>query len=137
MNNLPHDPRCDGLSETAAADLRAQKLARLEAGDIVAVGREGVMLPFLVTTADDGHVRGRTITTQVALTFDRTSGETTEGESGWRIGVMQPLPSEYHLLMLSLDRRIRLGSNGLTNPLDEGDRRALLYLDEHWARYAI
>jgi hypothetical protein len=50
---------------------------------------------------------------------------------------MQPLPLDIHSLMLSLDRRMRLGSNGTTNPLDEGDKRALLFIGDHWDAYPI
>lgn len=81
------------------------------------------------------------MTSQFPLTFERTNGVAVEIDDGltraWRISSMQPLPLDIHSLMLSLDRRMRLGSNGTTNPLDEGDKRALLFIGDHWDAYPI
>ncbi len=142
MSDPAHDPRCDGLPNLSPAELRASKLSALDVGDIVgATLTGGTTLPFLITHAGDTQLNVRAMTSQFPLTFDREKGEATEIDDGherlWRIVSMQPLPLEYHHLMLALDRRMRLGSNGETNPLDEGDRRALLNLEGHWAAHPI
>lgn len=137
MSALVHDPRCDGLRTLTPEELRREKLQALDHGDIVgAAFPGGNTLPFLITAADGNVLQARAVTSQFPLTFDRVTGEAQWEDDGvnrvWRIGCMQPLPLEYHQLMLSLDRRMRLGSNGTTNPLDAGDKRVLLFLGEHW-----
>jgi hypothetical protein len=116
------------------------KLAALDVGDILGAGvAGGNILPFLVTRADNVSVAVRAMTSQFPLVFDRAEGNAidTDRHLTWRVVSMQPLPLEYHNLMLSLDRRMRLGAKEQTNPLDEGDIRALLYLSEHWATFPI
>lgn len=142
LSDPAHDSRCDGLSKLSADELRSNKLLALDVGDIFGAGTAtGSRMPFLATRADDLHIHARAMTSQFPVIFDRAKGEARSDLQGqihhWRIVCMQPLPLEYHQLMLSLDRRMRLGSNGHTNPVDDGDKRALLYLDEHWARYPI
>jgi hypothetical protein len=137
-----HDEDCEGLKIFSPEELRAAKLSALDVGDIVGARRtNGNILPFLVTRADDRSIAVRAITSQFPLVFDRANGEASDASDGktatWRIVSMQPLPVEYHTLMLSLDRRMRLGANQQINPLDDGDKRALLYLGEHWAAFPI
>lgn len=123
-------------------ELRSRKLAALEVGDIFGASVDGGnILPFLVVHATAGELLVRAMTSQFPLTFDRKAGEAKEDRDGvtrvWRIVSLQPLPLEHHQLMLSLDRRMRLGSNGTTNPVDEGDIRVLLFLPDHWDKYPI
>ena len=123
-------------------ELRSSKLAALEVGDIFGASQiGGNILPFLVVHATPDELLVRAMTSQFPLTFDRRAGEANEDRAGasrvWRIVSMQPLPLEHHQLMLSFDRRMRLGSNGTTNPVDEGDIRVLLYLPDHWDKYPI
>lgn len=142
MPQTDHDPRCEGLPNYSPDELRARKLAALDVGDIFGAAISGGnTLPFLVVRADEATLQVRAMTSQFRLAFNRSEGEAVEIDHGvqrvWRVVSMQPLPLEHHQLMLSLDRRMRLGSNGTTSPLDEGDLRALLYLPEHWAAYPI
>lgn len=141
MSNVAHDPRCHGIQTDTPTELRSRKLAALDVGDIVGATLGGNILSFLVTRADETFVDARAISAQFQLRFDRATGEATEIEDGqtrhWRIVSMQPLPLEYHNLMLAHDRQRRLGSNGTTNPLGDGEIRAILYLADHWAAYPI
>jgi hypothetical protein len=137
-----HPDWCEGLTTDTPDELRARKLARLDIGDIFAAKVEGGnSLPFLVVAADADSIRTRCMTSQFPLVFERGEGVAVEIDDGrtrvWRISCMQPLPLEIHTLMLSVDRRMRLGSNGTTNPLDDGDKRALLYIGDHWDAHPI
>ena len=137
-----HPDWCNGLPTDTPQEFRSRKLARLDVGDIVAARVEGGnSLPFLVIAADAGSIKTRCMTSQFPLVFERTNGVAVEMDGvatrAWRISSMQPLPLDIHSLMLSLDRRMRLGSNGTTNPLDEGDKRALLFIGDHWDAYPI
>jgi hypothetical protein len=139
---MAHDPRCDGIATIAPAELRAEKLRALDTGDIFGATRErGNTLPFLVTSATETTVRARCMTSQFYVEFERHTGEGAheyeEGVAVFRIVTLQPLPVEMHALMLAVDRRMRLGSNGTTNPLDEGDKQVLLFLGDHWAAHPI
>ena len=143
MSAPEHDTRCEGLPEYSADELRVMKLAALDVGDIVGarlMDRRDC-LPFLIVAADGKTMRTRCMTSQFPLIFERHDGMATENNDGqmreWRISCIQPLPLEMHNLMLSVDRRIRLGSDGTTNRLDEGDKRVLVFIADFWDRYPI
>ena len=143
MDGEHSHPDCEGLPSYSPGEQRLHKLKLLETGDILAARVPGGNnIPFLVVTADANSINARAITSQIPLVFDRSTGEALDDPDDhprrvWRISCVQPLPLEIHQLMLSLDRRMRLGSNGITNPLDEGDKRALLYVGDYFEANAI
>lgn len=142
MTHEDHPDWCDGLTTDTPEELRSKKLAHLDTGDIFAARVEGgKSLPFLVVAAEVDSIKTRCMTSQFPLVFQRNDGVAVETRDGrtrvWRISCMQPLPLEIHNLMLSVDRRMRLGSNGTTNPLDEGDIRALVFIHDFWDEHPI
>ena len=144
MINENHPDWCKGLTTLSAEELGRRKLDALQVGDIIHARTTRVPgMPFLVVAATKSTLTTRAMTSQFPLKFSRRTGramlqmEWDDEPRTWFITSVQPLPLEIHNLMLSLDRRMRLGSNGTTNPLDDGDKRALVNIHDHYTAHPL
>lgn len=119
---------------------RKDALRRLAAGDIFhAESPNGASLVCLTLAVTETVVHARTVTTQHDLAFDRRTGVAVVGSESvvCTIDSAAPLPLEVHNAMLGLDRKFRLEKDLEKIKLTAAEKRALLYVDKHYASNPI
>lgn len=109
------------------------KMENIAVGDIVhATSSSAPSLICLVIAVTIEAIDVRTITTQKPIRFNRNTGTAKlEGTTTIKCSIdsVEPLPVNFHNIMLGLDRKMRLsGSVGL----DEDEKRALLFVHSHY-----
>jgi hypothetical protein len=90
---------------------REERLRALLSGDIFEARDDaGNPLTCLVEGIDETGIFAHVIATQVALRFDRGTGEILPNNRGYAGAILsiEPLPAYTHNTLLSLDRRYRL-----------------------------
>jgi hypothetical protein len=121
-------------------------LTRLVVGDIFhAQGSTGQSLICIVVDVAGNLIRGRTVTHQLVIDFDRRTGQgewhdnTGTGFPSFqcRIDSIEPLPLEMHNVLLGLDRRMRLTLDRERLKLSEEEKAALVYVSDFYPRHLI
>jgi hypothetical protein len=114
---------------------RAALLSRLVRDDLFHADASGVSLPCRVLEVTDTIIKARRVTTQELLTYDRHTGVeiVTDGSAVSVIDSVEPLPSDIHDAMLSLDRK-----SHLIHCLDDvkllpHEIDALVFIGDHYA----
>ncbi len=90
---------------------REERLRALIPGDIFEARDDaGNPLTCLVEAIEETEIFAHVITTQVALRFNRRTGEILPNNMGYAGAILsiEPLPAYTHNTLLSLDRRYRL-----------------------------
>src|SRR5947207_853489 len=117
-------------------DDREIALRKLVAGDVFhAESPNGASLICLVISVTENTIQARTVTTQIHLEFDRETGIAEYGIElvPCTIDSVAPLPLEIYNVILGIDRKFRLENNLERFKLSDAEKRALLYVDPHYA----
>lgn len=117
---------------------RKAVLGRLVVGDIFhATSGSGAPLVCLIMSITGMTIHARTMTTQYLLKFDQHTGKgELKGEITTipcTINSIAPLPVDIHNVMLGIDRKFRLEWKDERIRLNDDEKRALLFLDAHYA----
>jgi len=111
-------------------------------GDIFhASSKKAPVLICLVTMVDGQYIYSRRLTTQEIIIFNIVTGRVydlhneanIDGGSDCAINSVEPLPIEIHNIIIHFDRRCRLESGKPNQPATEDEKRALLFVDDHYA----
>jgi hypothetical protein len=114
---------------------RASALSNLVAGDIFhAKCPNGASLICLVETVTATTIQARTVTHQIHLEFDRTTGIALFGDDRvpCTIDSIAPLPIHIHDVMVAIDRKERLERNPEKHKLSREEKQALLFVSYYY-----
>jgi hypothetical protein len=123
-------------------------LTRLVAGDIFhAKGTTGSgrkSLICIVLDVTEQAIRGRTVTHELTIDFDRRTGHglwRDERQPGspleCRIDSIEPLPVEVHAVLMGLDRKMRLTLDLARYGLSQAEQAALDFVYDFYPRHPI
>jgi hypothetical protein len=114
-------------------NLDRKLLRKLTAGDVFhARGNNGERLLCLAVHVGETAIDARTVTGQIPLRFDRSTGAGWWGDVKCRIDSVKPLPPEIHNALLGLDRKYRLEADDEQLRLSDAERKALLFVASHY-----
>jgi hypothetical protein len=127
----------------------ATPLTRLVIGDVFHAkgvsgsGRQSLICVVLEVT--DKTIRGRTVTHELTVDFDRRTGRglwRDERQPGWppfecQIDSIEPLPIEIHNVLLGLDRKMRLTLDRERMGLTGAEQSALDFVYDYYPRHPI
>lgn len=120
---------------------REERLRALMAGDIFEARNDaGLPMICLVESIDETGIFAHDITTQIALRFDRKSGEISQNNKGYAGSILsiEPLPSYTHNTLLGLDRRYRLAQRSAESTrLKRSEIDALTSIREHFEAHPV
>ena len=111
---------------------RAGKLFKLVVGDVFHAGPPSLIC--LIEAIADGKISARTITHQVKLVFDQSTGDEITGFFGQAVSIdsISPLPPYTLIAILSLDRKMRLELDVSKHKLDEDEKKALYFVADYY-----
>ena len=117
---------------------RGAALNNLAVGDIFhAASPAAPSMICLVMAVTDMGIQARTVTHQLHLEFDRQTGvakwASDERVLGAVVDSVAPLPVDIHNVMLGIDRKFRLEQDSERLKLNDAEKRALIYVDFHYA----
>ncbi|MBA2397161.1 MAG: hypothetical protein H0V72_00335 [Bradyrhizobium sp.] len=115
---------------------RRAALNNLAVGDIFhAECPNGSSLICLAAAVTKTIIQARTVTTQKHLEFDRRTGIAELGDELvlCTVDSVAPLPADIHNAVLGIDRKFRLEQEPERLKLSASEKRALLYIDPHYA----
>lgn len=121
---------------------REELLSLLVPGDILqAIHHDGDGTPpCLVISVDTETIATRSVTTQQLYVFNRRTGVTLPNgdRQGATVKSVEPLPAEIHNTLLEIDRKYRLGHRNVSSAkLTDGQKKALLFIADHYERHQI
>lgn len=114
---------------------RMEAIQYLTVGDIFnASSPNGAKLTCLVTGVTPNVIEARTVTTQLQLEFDRSTGVADWGPDRvpCTIDGTRPLPPDIHSLMLQIDHKFGSERDPEKLKLTPDEMRALVYLHDHY-----
>jgi hypothetical protein len=117
-----------------------KKLSKLTTGDIFhAHSANAPSLICLVTSTTATTIHARTVTTQLVLEFDRSTGvgKPTDDLLESHIDSITPLPVDIYNVMLGIDRKFRLETDVERFRLTDAEKRALIYVDSHYESHPL
>jgi hypothetical protein len=110
-------------------------LNHLSVGDIFhASCPNGASLICLIEAVTQRSLQTRTVTHQIKLEFDLTTGSTLEasGAAPCTIDSVARLPADIHNVILGLDQKMRLEPDILKHRLSDDEKRALIFIASHY-----
>jgi hypothetical protein len=113
----------------------ASAIRKLVVGDIFHANcSNGASLICLVESISESTVNARTVTHQIKVAFDCSTGleSGAEGDSPCRIDSIAPLPVDIHNVILGMDRKLRLEPDLMKHKLNDDERRALIFIASHY-----
>ena len=132
--------RCDICSGEVKPRGREYYIMYLRPGDIFFASSNRLpILICLVENIDENSIYSRVVTTQLELVFSRPAGHSTcENQNDpCIIKSVEPLPIETHNIILGLDRKMRLHHEVSEGLLDELEKQALIFAQEHYRNFPL
>jgi hypothetical protein len=118
----------------------SEVLKNIVVGDIFhASSPNSASLICLAVSVSETTIVSRTVTTQICLDFDRSTGKALWIETAviCTIDSVTPLPVEVHNTILSIDRKFRLEQSEDRLKLNRSEIQALLFVDAHYTENPI
>jgi hypothetical protein len=125
---------CSGLVDPEEPKSRQQILRNLVAGDLFhATSTNGASILCIATGIGETTINARRLLVFEYLSFDRVTGNA----DGSVIDSVAPLPIDIHNVLMSLDRRHRLGRSLADAKLTDAEKKALLFIADFYPANAL
>lgn len=114
----------------------SKSLSKLVPGDIFHASSQNLSsLICLVTSVTDTKISARTVTTQIELEFNLSTGVAYWGAEAapCSIDSVLPLPVDIYNTVLGIDRKFRLEVEESRLKLNDAEIQALIFIDSYYS----